>query len=221
MLEEMNRAATKIQACWRGFYTRNYHPRAKEVRYEIRLGRMQEHIIHLTEEVDKLRKEKDEEKLQRLVQEEAVKFLWDQVRCIQEWQLSVNSHLTTFQQHNTPTSSILGPFKVHIDSPGLNQVPSPVSSSTWFVSATEACHQKCLPEFPDSGFHSCVTDQNCLHESQCCGENVAEVNGESQSTRKCRTFPLERYLLVLVCFRSARLAEAGIEQRELTPLPVQ
>ncbi|XP_034970733.1 centrosomal protein of 97 kDa [Zootoca vivipara] len=187
MLEEMNRAATKIQACWRGFYTRNYHPRAKEVRYEIRLGRMQEHIIHLTEEVDKLRKEKDEEKLQRLVQEEAVKFLWDQVRCIQEWQLSVNSHLTTFQQHNTPTSSILGPFKVHIDSPGLNQVPSPVSSSTWFVSATEACHQKCLPEFPDSGFHSCVTDQNCLHESQCCGENVAEVNGDSSLENSLKT----------------------------------
>lgn len=28
----------------------------------------------------RLRKEKDEEKLQRLVQEEAVKFLWDQVK---------------------------------------------------------------------------------------------------------------------------------------------
>lgn len=52
-LEEMNKAATTLQACWRGFYTRNYHPRAKEVRYEIRLSRMQEHIMHLTKEVEK------------------------------------------------------------------------------------------------------------------------------------------------------------------------
>lgn len=52
-LQRMTKAATKLQACWRGFYTRNYHPRAKEVRYEIRLNRMQEHIIYLTDEIEK------------------------------------------------------------------------------------------------------------------------------------------------------------------------
>lgn len=52
-LEEMNRAAAKLQACWRGYYSRNHHPKAKEVRYEIRLRRMQEHIMHLNEEVKK------------------------------------------------------------------------------------------------------------------------------------------------------------------------
>lgn len=52
-LQRMAKAATKLQACWRGFYTRNYHPRAKEVRYEIRLNRMQEHIICLTDEIEK------------------------------------------------------------------------------------------------------------------------------------------------------------------------
>lgn len=52
-LQEMNRAATKLQASWRGYYTRNHHLKAKEVRYEIRLSRMQEHIMHLTEEVEK------------------------------------------------------------------------------------------------------------------------------------------------------------------------
>ncbi|PKU41849.1 hypothetical protein llap_7848 [Limosa lapponica baueri] len=52
-LQRMNKAATKLQACWRGFYTRNHHPRAKEVRYEIRLNRMQEHIICLTDEIEK------------------------------------------------------------------------------------------------------------------------------------------------------------------------
>lgn len=52
-LQRMTKAATKLQACWRGFYTRNHHPRAKEVRYEIRLNRMQEHIICLTDEIQK------------------------------------------------------------------------------------------------------------------------------------------------------------------------
>lgn len=52
-LQRMTEAATKLQASWRGFYTRNYHPRAKEVRNEIRLNRMQEHIICLTAEIEK------------------------------------------------------------------------------------------------------------------------------------------------------------------------
>lgn len=50
-LQKLNAAATKLQACWRGFYTRNYSPQAKGVRYEIRLRRMQEHIVCLTDEV--------------------------------------------------------------------------------------------------------------------------------------------------------------------------
>lgn len=50
-LQKSNEAATKLQACWRGFYVRNYNPRAKDVRYEIRLRRMQEHIVCLTEEI--------------------------------------------------------------------------------------------------------------------------------------------------------------------------
>lgn len=52
-LQRMTKAATKLQACWRGFYTRNYHLQAKEVRSEIRLNRMQEHIICLTDEIEK------------------------------------------------------------------------------------------------------------------------------------------------------------------------
>lgn len=52
-LQRMTEAATKLQASWRGFYTRNHHPQAKEVRNEIRLNRMQEHIIYLTAEIEK------------------------------------------------------------------------------------------------------------------------------------------------------------------------
>nr|XP_060626670.1 centrosomal protein of 97 kDa isoform X1 [Anolis sagrei ordinatus] len=179
VLEEMNRAAIKLQACWRGFYTRNHNLKAKEVRYEIRLSRMQEHIIHLTEEINQLRKEKDEEKLQRLVQEEAVKFLWNQVRSIQEWQLSVNPHLSALWQCDNPASNILNPPKLSMDSSGLNQRSSPVDSSTWLVSAAEAGHPKYTPQFPDSGFHSCVTDQNCLNESKCPEETWGRVDESS------------------------------------------
>ncbi len=41
-------AAVRIQAWWRGHWTRLCHPQAKEVRAEIRLRRMQDHIVHLT-----------------------------------------------------------------------------------------------------------------------------------------------------------------------------
>ncbi|KAL8190803.1 UNVERIFIED_CONTAM: hypothetical protein K2H54_061957 [Gekko kuhli] len=181
-LQEMNRAATKLQASWRGYYTRNHHPRAKAVRYEIRLRRMQEHIMHLTEEVEILRKEKDEEKRQRMVQEEAVKFLWDQVRSMQEWQLSVNQHLSIARQHGIPPSSALCPSELPKETSQLNQVLSPVASSTWVVSAAEACHNQSLSEFPDSGFHSSVTDQNCLNESQRSEESLAATNESTLGT---------------------------------------
>ncbi|XP_015668697.1 centrosomal protein of 97 kDa [Protobothrops mucrosquamatus] len=174
-LVEMNKAATKLQACWRGFYTRTFQSRVREARYEIRLNRMQEHIVHLTEEVEKLKKEKNEEMLQRLVQEEAVKFLWDQVKSIQEWQLSVNQHLTNIWEKATPALGILGPHELFIQSSRPNQEPS-IDSSTWLGSSSEMCHQKCLQAYPDSGFHSCVSDQNTLNELQNSEKHLTETN---------------------------------------------
>lgn len=46
-------AAVKIQAWWRGYLTRQQHPQAKEVRGEIRLRRLQDHIIYLTAELER------------------------------------------------------------------------------------------------------------------------------------------------------------------------
>uniref|UniRef100_A0A8C3RT23 Centrosomal protein of 97 kDa n=1 Tax=Chelydra serpentina TaxID=8475 RepID=A0A8C3RT23_CHESE len=177
-LQRMNKAATKLQACWRGFHTRNYHPRAKEVRYEIRLSRMQEHIVFLTDEVRKLRKEREEERIQKLVQEEAVRYLWNQVRSLQQWQLSVNQNLCTWQ-HGVSASSTLCPPKLSVQSSGLNQETSPVGSSTWLVSATEALHEKTLPEFPDSGFHSSITDQTHVNDSHDSEKSSTEGNESS------------------------------------------
>lgn len=47
----MNKAATKLQSCWRGFYARRHNPKVKEVQYEIRLSRMQEHVVFLSQEI--------------------------------------------------------------------------------------------------------------------------------------------------------------------------
>ncbi|KAM6097232.1 centrosomal protein of 97 kDa isoform 2-T2 [Chlamydotis macqueenii] len=153
------KAATKLQACWRGFYTRNYHPRAKEVRYEIRLNRMQEHIICLTDEVEKLRKEREEDKIQRLVQEEAVRFLWNQVKSLQQWQLSVTQNLRAACQPGIPSAGTLCPSEPSIQSSTLEQETPPVVSSAWLVPASDVLQEKSLLQFPDSGFHSSMADQ--------------------------------------------------------------
>lgn len=52
-LMEADKAAVKIQSWWRGQHTRCCHPMAREVRSEIRLRRMQEHILFLTERFDR------------------------------------------------------------------------------------------------------------------------------------------------------------------------
>ncbi|MGH0120220.1 UNVERIFIED_CONTAM: hypothetical protein FKN15_056545 [Acipenser sinensis] len=51
ILHGLNEAAIRIQACWRGFWTRRFNPRAKEVCSEIRLRRMQDHIVFLSDEL--------------------------------------------------------------------------------------------------------------------------------------------------------------------------
>ncbi|NXM37722.1 CEP97 protein, partial [Gymnorhina tibicen] len=164
-LQRMTEAATKLQASWRGFYTRNYHPRAKEVRNEIRLNRMQEHIICLTAEIEKLRKEREEDKMQRLVQEEAVKFLWNQVKSLQQWQLSVMQNLGGA---GIPSASTLCSSKPSIQSSTVEQETPPAVCSALLVPATEDdLQEKSSLQFPDSGFHSSAADQTHASDLSC------------------------------------------------------
>uniref|UniRef100_A0AAY4EWK3 Centrosomal protein of 97 kDa n=1 Tax=Denticeps clupeoides TaxID=299321 RepID=A0AAY4EWK3_9TELE len=72
------KAAVRIQAWWRGHWVRQSHPVCREVRCEIRLRRIQDHVVFLTNELQRVQKQHEEERLQRMVQEEAVKFLWKQ-----------------------------------------------------------------------------------------------------------------------------------------------
>uniref|UniRef100_H0X214 Centrosomal protein of 97 kDa n=1 Tax=Otolemur garnettii TaxID=30611 RepID=H0X214_OTOGA len=189
-LQKLNEAATKLQACWRGFYARNYNPQAKDVRYEIRLRRMQEHIVCLTDEIRRLRKERDEERIKKFVQEEAVKFLWNQpgilnilfqatsnswaqasllpqppkVRCLQVWQQTVDQRLSSWHTDVPPLSSTLAPSNPPLFT--QSQEPSSNKNSDWFIASIEAPQEKSFPEFPDSGFHSSLTEQvHCLQDS--------------------------------------------------------
>ncbi|XP_025233689.1 centrosomal protein of 97 kDa isoform X2 [Theropithecus gelada] len=156
-LQKLNDAATKLQACWRGFYARNYNPQAKDVRYEIRLRRMQEHIVCLTDEIRRLRKERDEERIKKFVQEEAFRFLWNQVRSLQVWQQTVDQRLSSWHTDVPPISSTLVSSKPPLFT--QSQESSSDQNADWFIASDVAPQDKSLPEFPDSGFHSSLTEQ--------------------------------------------------------------
>ncbi|KAM9454501.1 centrosomal protein of 97 kDa isoform 1-T1 [Clarias gariepinus] len=135
-------AAVKIQAWWRGYRTRQRHPQAKEVRSEIRLRRLQDHIVYLTAELESVQKQQQEEKLQRMIQEEAVKFLWKQLQAMMEWQCSVKEQLSSL----SPSHSIAtGPIPT---SPNITSHPKPSEVS-----------------IPESGFHSPGEQQGALEDS--------------------------------------------------------
>ncbi|NWR43226.1 CEP97 protein, partial [Regulus satrapa] len=180
-LQRMTKAATKLQASWRGFYTRNHHPQAKEVRNEIRLKRMQEHIICLTAEIEKLRKEREEDKMQRLVQEEAVKFLWNQVKSLQQWQLSVMQNLGGAGIPSASTSCL---SKSPIQSSTVEQETPPAVSSALLAPASEDdLQEKSLLRFPDSGFHSSAADQTHASDLSC-SSDVEDGPGECEQSKE-------------------------------------
>ncbi|XP_029314391.1 centrosomal protein of 97 kDa [Cottoperca gobio] len=150
---EADRAAVKIQSWWRGAHTRCCHPVAREVRCEIRLRRMQDHILSLSGKLDRVQQQYEEERLQRLVQEEAVKFLWKQLQSMQQWKQSVEQQLANVSQAITPAQ---------ISAPGLCVPVPPVSSNTTIPPGTDTS----LPDasLPDSGFQS-TSDQAAQEDS--------------------------------------------------------
>ncbi|XP_055006090.1 centrosomal protein of 97 kDa isoform X2 [Boleophthalmus pectinirostris] len=132
---EAVKAAIKIQSWWRGQFTRFSNLKAKEVRNEIRLRRLQDHILFLSEKLDGLQQQYEDEKLQRMVQEETVKFLWKELQSMQEWKRSVEHQLASITQINQ--SPLLRPC----------ESATPVASSTKNPPSTDV-------SFPDSGFQS-------------------------------------------------------------------
>uniref|UniRef100_UPI0037E75AD7 centrosomal protein of 97 kDa n=1 Tax=Semicossyphus pulcher TaxID=241346 RepID=UPI0037E75AD7 len=146
---EADRAAVKIQSWWRGQHTRCCHPMAREVRSEIRLRRMQEHILFLSQKLDGVQHDYEEERLQRLVQEEAVKFLWKQLQSMQQWKESVEQQMASITQAVTQAQT---------SAPGLCEAAPPVTSSTKNPPSTNV-------SFPDSGFPSTGYQQAAQEDS--------------------------------------------------------
>ncbi|XP_033843250.1 centrosomal protein of 97 kDa [Periophthalmus magnuspinnatus] len=142
---ESNKAAIKIQSWWRGQYTRFLNPKAKEVRNEIRLRRMQDHILFLSERLDGVQQQYEDERLQRMVQEETVKFLWKELQSMQEWKRSVEHQLASLTQVNQ--SPLLRPC----------EFAAPVSSSTKNPPSIDV-------SFPDSGFQTTSSGQQAAPE---------------------------------------------------------
>ncbi|XP_028249026.1 centrosomal protein of 97 kDa [Parambassis ranga] len=156
-LIEADRAAIKIQSWWRGQYTRCCHPMAREVRSEIRLRRMQEHIVFLSDKLDSVQKLYEEERLQRLVQEEAVKFLWKELQSMQQWKHSVQQQLGAISQVITTAQ---------MPSPGLCNPNLPAASSVTHPSSTDV-------SFPDSGFPS-TSDHQLAQEDSLLSSGTAD-----------------------------------------------
>ncbi|KAG8000574.1 Centrosomal protein of 97 kDa [Nibea albiflora] len=156
-LMEADEAAVKIQSWWRGQHTRCCHPMAREVRSEIRLRRMQEHILFLSEKLDRVQQQYEEERLQRLVQEEAVKFLWKELQSMQQWKQSVQQQLACITPAVTPAQ---------FSAPGLREAAPPAASSTTNPPNTDV-------SFPDSGFQS-TSDHQTTHEDSFLSSGTAD-----------------------------------------------
>ncbi|MED6233812.1 hypothetical protein ATANTOWER_016991 [Ataeniobius toweri] len=157
-LLEADKAAIKIQSWWRGHYTRCCHPAAREVRSEIRLRRMQEHILFLSDKLGTMQKHYEEERLQRLAQEEAVKFLWKELQSMQQWKQSVENKLAAIAQQDPPPPTF---------SPGLADAAPPVASSTTNPPIITDV------SFPDSGFQS-TSDQQAAQEDSFLSSGTAD-----------------------------------------------
>ncbi|KAM6934267.1 centrosomal protein of 97 kDa [Xenentodon cancila] len=156
-LVEADKAAVKIQSWWRGHYTRCCHPAAREVRAEIRLRRMQEHILFLSDKLDIVQKQYEEERLQRLVQEEAVKYLWKELQSMQQWKQSVEHQLAAVTQAVSAAQ---------ISSPAVCSAVPPIASSTTNPPSTGI-------SFPDSGFQS-TSDQQAAQEDSFVSSGTAD-----------------------------------------------
>nr|CAB3263080.1 uncharacterized protein LOC101242116 [Phallusia mammillata] len=77
-------AATKIQAAWRGFQARWKNPKVLQIRQELRYRRSEQYISLLCHELQMLKEKQEAEKRMRELQTEAIRFMWAQIRQLQQ-----------------------------------------------------------------------------------------------------------------------------------------
>ena len=77
-------AAVKIQAFWRGYYARCKNAKVVEIRHEIRARRVEQYITALCNEVGILKQKQKADRKLRELQTEAIRFMWTQIRDMQQ-----------------------------------------------------------------------------------------------------------------------------------------
>ncbi|XP_076445866.1 uncharacterized protein LOC143283507 [Babylonia areolata] len=75
-----HRAASVIQAVWRGYWAREHSLEVVSIRKEIRARRAEDHIVLLRADLDRHKKLYDEEKRLRTLQMEAIRLLYQEVQ---------------------------------------------------------------------------------------------------------------------------------------------
>ncbi|PIK61661.1 hypothetical protein BSL78_01479, partial [Apostichopus japonicus] len=88
---DKDHAATKIQALWRGLHAREKDESIMNMHETLKSQRMDDHVQFLTMELERTRQLYEQEKHLRVLQMEALKLLWNQVKTLQEWKHSVDS----------------------------------------------------------------------------------------------------------------------------------
>lgn len=86
------------------------------------------------------------------------------MRSLQAWQRTVEQRLTSWHTDAPPISSTL----VSPEAPMFpqRQALSSDQNPDWLLAEAEAPQERSVPEFPDSGFHSSLTEQvHCLKDS--------------------------------------------------------
>ena len=68
------------QAFWRGYWSREYDTKVVSVRKEIRARRAEDHIMLLRKDLERNQKLYEEEKRLRILQMEAIRLLYHEVR---------------------------------------------------------------------------------------------------------------------------------------------
>ncbi|XP_051006312.1 centrosomal protein of 97 kDa-like [Acomys russatus] len=111
-----------------------------------------------------------------------------QVRSLQAWQQTVEQRLISWHTDVPPISSTL----VSPKPPLFPQCQDPSSDQNldWFIAEDEVPQEKSVPEFPDSGFHSSLTQVHCLQDSLDFEKSFIESSessmlGNSADTVKC------------------------------------
>ncbi|RUS84614.1 hypothetical protein EGW08_007641 [Elysia chlorotica] len=167
-----NRAATSIQAFWRGYWAREHNALVVSARKEIRARRAEDHIMLLRNDLEKNRKLYEEEKRLRILQMEAIKILYHEVQALKS-QSPVAPNNVSRGEHQSPHQATM--FSSSNSSPSLSAVQgSPVAATKTGVS----------PHHTLNAF--CATDTSLMGYTDFGGSSInSELNRTQELERTC------------------------------------